>query len=415
MRKIISVVALFFITAGFLSAKWWIFGKSKDEVSIKYMTVNSLSFDETTKKIKLFKENLKDDKVIIKGKASAGKGAVVGSVKVTLDGKASWHDAKFSENGDFEFSFTPELNKIYKFYIEITNTVGKTNNIEDTYREIEVVSENIKVKVKEILDEVFGAYSNKSLSKFMSYVSDDFAGDRDFLELAVKKDFNALNNIKINYSINNIASGAKGIAVSITYNRSIMSSKSGLITTDNGMTEMVLKYSGEKLKIYSMKKPLLFGLSDADNIATGQTPGQSEGIVISDGEVGGSVQIINISCSGINPYLRPLYYFTTGEKGCHPHDDVVNSGQIGEFIIYDNQVELQHNGQMKEFNKNIESLTPSEVTNLTGYTQPVYFIPGLSKSYGIYMPSTDEFFAFQMISMPASSGVQNTSFKVRKF
>ncbi|MGC8728604.1 MAG: hypothetical protein ACP5SD_04980 [Elusimicrobiales bacterium] len=414
MKKILTIVFSVLITANIANAKWWIFGKSKDEVSIKYMTINSISAEESARKMTLFKETLKDGKVLIKGKAYAGKGATVGSVRYSLDGKNTWQEAKFSENGDFEFSFTPEKGKTYKMYIEITNTAGKTNNIEDTYKELELSEENISAKIREVLDGMFKSYSDENLTKFMSYVSPDFAGDRDFLELAVKKDFNSLNNIRITYSINNIASGPKGIAVSLTYNRSFLSNKSGSINTDNGITEMVFKLSENKPVLYSMKKPLLFGLSDADNVATGITAGQNEGIIIDEsGDVGGSVETISISCSGTGGDLHPLYYFSNGDKGCHPSYDMGNFSQIGEFIIYDTQAELQHNGQVKVFNKSINSLTPAEVKDLSGYTQPVFFNISTGKSYGIYIYG--KFYAVEFIAIPAPSGQQNTTFKLRSF
>lgn len=414
MKNLITIITVVLMMSSFADAKWWIFGKIKDEVSIKYMTLNSISADESAKKLTVFKETLKDGKIIIKGKVYAGKGASVGSVRISIDGKSTWQDAKFTESGNFEFSFEPEKGKTYKLYVEITNTAGKTNNIDETYKEIVISEENITSKIKEVLDDMFKAYSEENLSKFMSYVSDDFAGDKDFLELAVKKDFNSLNNIKMYYSINSIASGLKGVAVSITYNRSFLSSKSGQITSDNGITEMVFKLNENKPLLYSMKKPLLFGLSDADNVATGQTPGQNEGVIINDnGDVGESLKTVSITCSGTDPYLHPLYYFSTDETGCHYYDDMTLRGSIGEFLIYDTAAELQNNGKVKEFNKSISTLTADEVKNLAGYTQPVTFSVTTSRSYGIYI--RNEFYAVQFISLPAPSGVQTTTFKVRKF
>ncbi len=414
MKKITGLIIAVLMTASFAHAKWWIFGKTKDEVSVKYMTINSISADESAKTLKFFADNL-GGSVVVKGKASAGKGAVVGSVRYSIDGKNTWQDAKFTESGNFEFSFRPETGKKYKMYIEITNTAGKTNNLEETAKEIEISNENATSKIKETLDSMFDAYSNENSAKFMSYVSDDFAGDKDFLALAINKDFLALNDIKMRYTINNIASGPNGIYVSINYNRSMLGAKSGQISSDNGITEMVFKFNGEKPMLYSMKKPLLFGLSDADNVATGQTAGQSEGIVIDNGEVGGAVETVSISCSGSNPYLHPLYYFSTEETGCHPQNDMIEKSAIGEFIVYGSpvQAELQHNGQVKEFNKPISSLTEAEVKNLSGYTQPVTFSINTTSSYGIYIYG--KFYAVQFVTIPAASGQQNTAFKVRKF
>ncbi|NLH38628.1 MAG: hypothetical protein GX445_01000 [Elusimicrobia bacterium] len=414
MKKLITLVVVFFIVTGFADAKWWIFGKSNDDVAIKYMTINSVSADESAQNITLFKENIKDNKIIIKGKALAGKGADIGSVRVSIDGKNTWQDAKFTPDGNFEFSFIPEEGRDYKVYIEITNTAGKTNDVESTMKVIKISTENISSKIKEVLDSLFQAYSSENLSKFMSYVASDFAGDRDFLELAVKKDFDALSNINLKYSINNIASSPKGVFVSLTYNRTVLVNKTGQITTDNGMTEMVFKMDNNKPLLYSMKKPLLFGLSDAENVATGETPGGGESLVLDDtGNIGGDIITVNISCSGENPYLHPIYYFSTGNKGCHRADDMDKYGKIAESIIYTSYMELHDNGMVKVFDKSLSNLTSSEVKNTTGYEVKTNFDVSLGKSYGIYI--YNKFYAIEFISLPADFGQQNTTFRLKSY
>lgn len=408
MKKILTIVFSVLITANIANAKWWIFGKSKDEVSIKYMTINSISAEESARKMTLFKETLKDGKVLIKGKAYAGKGATVGSVRYSLDGKNTWQEAKFSENGDFEFSFTPEKGKTYKMYIEITNTAGKTNNIEDTYKELELSEENISAKIKEILDEMFKAYSDENLTKFMSYVSPDFAGDRDFLELAVKKDFNSLNNIRITYSINNIASGPKGIAVSLTYNRSFLSNKSGSITTDNGITEMVFKLSENKPVLYSMKKPLLFGLSDADNVATGITAGQSEGIVIDEGgSVGGSNIVTIYDCN-----TNAVYNFSNNDYVC---DMGMPNGDIW-FYQWADAIGYSMPNEHKEINKPLSSVTPQEAKDPAGFSSPATINPALIGKTYIFKISNN-YWGIELLEMPHATygGVFKVKFKVKKF
>lgn len=410
MKRLITIITAVLLTANIANAKWWIFGKSKDEVSIKYMTINSISAEESARKMTLFKETLKDGKVLIKGKAYAGKGATVGSVRYSLDGKNTWQEAKFSENGDFEFSFTPEKGKTYKMYIEITNTAGKTNNIEDTYKELELSEENISSKIRNVLDEIFKAYSDENLSKFMSYVSPDFAGDRDFLELAVKKDFNSLNNIRINYSINNIASGPKGIAVSLTYNRSFLSNKSGSINTDNGITEMVFKISENKPVLYSMKKPLLFGLSDADNVATGITAGQSEGIVIDEsGDVGGGLNLVTI----YNCNTNAVYNFLNNDYVC---DMGTPNGDIW-FYHWADAIGYSIPNEHKEINKPLSSVTPQEAKDPAGFSSPATINPALIGKTYIFKISNN-YWGIELIEMPQATygGAQfKVKFKVKKF
>ena len=90
------------------------------------------------------------------------------------------------------------------------------------------------------------------------------------MDSAVRKDFNAFDLIKINPFINNITSSSGGkVYVAIQFNRTVVSSKSGQTYTDKGYTEFVLTNENGKFKVYSMKNPLIFGLSDAGNVATG--------------------------------------------------------------------------------------------------------------------------------------------------
>ena len=114
------------------------------------------------------------------------------------------------------------------------------------------------------------AYENEESNLFMTYVSSDFAGDYAVLDSAIRKDFNAFDLIRINPFINNITSSSGGkIYVALQYNRTVVAAKSGQTYTDKGYTEFVLTNENGKFKIFSMKNPLIFGLSEAGEVATG--------------------------------------------------------------------------------------------------------------------------------------------------
>lgn len=95
--------------------------------------------------------------------------------------------------------------------------------------------------------------------------------------------------IKIEYFINNTSQVSDGkIFVSFQYNRSVISTKTGQTFKDKGITELVLKNENGQLKLFSMKHPLMFGLSDASEIATGVVNQNSEEdtlVVGSDGTI----------------------------------------------------------------------------------------------------------------------------------
>ncbi|MBI4844313.1 MAG: hypothetical protein HY809_08340 [Nitrospirae bacterium] len=264
---IIAAVLMTFMISSIADAKWWIFGQSNEEVSINYLYINKVSFEEGGPKIVIYKETLPDGMIVINGKASAKKGKI-GAVRVTTNNKEKWEDAKFSDNGAFEYIFRPEQGKEYVILVEVTDTAGKTNDAEATRKEVAISDQNITALIRETLDKMIEAYRNEDAGRFMSFVSEDFAGDATNLDRAIRKDFSAFDNIDLRYSLNNVASGAKGmIFVSLNFNRSVISARDGMNYTDRGVTEFVFQLGS--VKVYSMKNPLIFGLSDAANVATG--------------------------------------------------------------------------------------------------------------------------------------------------
>lgn len=250
-------------------AKWWIFGQGTDGITTEYIYLNQNSFDEAGESMTLFKESLKDGTIRINGKASV-RNAKIGAVSVTVDNKATWQKAKLSKNGSFEYIFTPETGKEYQVFIKIMDTLGKTNDIDSTYKIVKVTNENIYQKISEALNGLAQSYQNEEPQMFMNYVSNDFAGDYTILDYAVRKDFNAFDYIQLRTFINNISrSGSGKVYVAVQYIRKVVSSRSGRVYSDNGYTEFVFKNENGNFKIFSMKNPLLFGLSDAGELAAG--------------------------------------------------------------------------------------------------------------------------------------------------
>jgi hypothetical protein len=267
------------LVAANADAKWWIFGQSNDEININYLYLNKIAYDESGPQITVYKETLQDGLVYITGKASTRKGKL-GGVRVTTNNKETWEEAKISENGAFEYSFRPELDKDYILFIEIMDTAGKTNDIELTRKEVKLSEQNIMALIRETLDKMIEAYRNEDPSRFMSHVSEDFTGDEANLDRAIRRDFNAFDNIDLRYTLNNITSGTKGMVyVSINFNRSVISTKDGKPYTDKGMTEFIFQLG--PARVYNMKNPLIFGLSDAENVAVGTVKSSSGELNIS--------------------------------------------------------------------------------------------------------------------------------------
>ena len=409
MKKLIILAAALLVLAGTADAKWWIFGKSKTEVGLKYLFINKISADETGPKIKLFRETLGADGLVrITGRASGGQ---TGSVRVTLDDKATWQDVKFADNGTFEHAFKPEPGKTYVMLIEVTDTAGKTNKPEETRKEITLSEENIQAKVKEALDAMFAAYNAENLQKFMGHVGENFAGDKAILERAVKRDFDALSNISMRYTLNNIAAGAQGrVFVSITYNRMVFVNKTGASSTDSGATEFVFDSKEGKLSLFSMKQPLMFGLSDAENVATGTVLGNtSDNLVLDEGgNLGGSYTSVTISdADGIFSYDMDTE--TTDAAPTFTGCGGTYSGQV-TFNLGNPSVYNAAGGAIQEIpGKTISTVTSAEVQAITGVCPNDN---NAGKTYGV--KSGGSLYAIEVVSI-SGSGPYSVTFKFRKF
>lgn len=279
--------AALLLTSAPSNAGWWIFGQGGNEIRLNYLQVNGVSFDETGPKVTVYKSALKDGKALVKGKASVRKGKI-GLVEVTTDGGETWQKANLSAAGDFEHSFAVETGKSYKLEVKVTDTSGKTNEVASTAKELLVSDKDLRGEVKAALDGMVAAYEAEDPTKFMAFVAEDFTSDPVILDRAVRKDFSNFDNIKLSYTIDNIASSDAGlISVSITYRRTLVSAKSGQPTTDQGGTQFVFRIGDSAPRAYSMKSPLIFGLSDADQVATGNQPGNTTPVTVVDN--GGNV------------------------------------------------------------------------------------------------------------------------------
>jgi len=301
---LLSVILLFSVVTD-SQAKWWIFGAAEDEVELQYIFLNKVGFSELGQKVTLFRELLPNGMIMIQGKAVAGRNKI-GAARVSIDGKQTWVDMKLSENGVFEYGFRPEINRPYRIYVEITDTRGKTNNVESTLKEVVVSTQNIYGIVKELLDSLINAYQREQPREFMALVSDDFTGDKTLLDRAIRKDFSNFDNIILRYVLTNVSADTTGkIFVTFNFNRQVTSTRTGRTLQDNATTQMTFKIGDRGARIYSMKWPLIFGLSDATNIAQGfvaETPGTK--VIVVDNK--GQAQTVD--------YKESERYVETGES-----------------------------------------------------------------------------------------------------
>ncbi|HWQ61386.1 MAG TPA: hypothetical protein VN521_03695 [Negativicutes bacterium] len=123
-------------------------------------------------------------------------------------------------------------------------------------------------------------YMAKNYSGFMKLVSTDFAGDDFILSNAVRKDFQLLNDISLRFTVSSVTGNDYFATVSANYRRSVTPVWTGQRLNDSGVTELALIKEKGKLKLYSMKKPLLFGLANGGAAATGIIASAQNGSVI---------------------------------------------------------------------------------------------------------------------------------------
>lgn len=312
MRRITSLFfTIFFITLSNANSGWWIFGQGSNDVKINYLYVCGTSLDEAGVRVKIPRTSLKDGAAVVKGRASVRKGTI-GAVQVSLTEPADWQKARLSADGTFEYSFAPETGKAYKFSVKAMDTAGKTNEAASTEREIVFTDMDIRAEIIKALDAMIAAYQVENPAAFMAYVSPDFAGDAAILDTAVRKDFSAFGEIRLAYTISGIASGDAGrTAVAINFRRQVIAARDGQPYADSGTTEFVFKQGEKGWQIYSMKNPLIFGLSLASDVGTGTTtqpPGGGEIIVVGPG---GTVTTIPPDDIGTGPAQPILAYSKT--------------------------------------------------------------------------------------------------------
>ncbi len=317
MVKSSLILLLVLVFAGQADAKWWIFGQNKEEVSTRYLYLNDISYDELGEKVTLYRESLPQGKVVVKGKGSAGA-SKVGAVQISLDNKQNWQKAKLTADGSFNFEFEPEQGQVYDLYVKILDTTGKSNDIDTTHKEITITEGDIRAEVSAVLQALIEAYRNEDSFAFMHQVSDSFVGGLSVLDSAVRKDFNYFDNLDLYYTLNNVTLARQGkLFVSLSFSRSVSSSRTGETFTDKGETEFVLVNENGTLKIYSMKNPLLFGLSDAANVATGSVnTGSNDPILVVDSS--GTI--------GTKPYREALEVIDSGSSLSSP-------AQTGTFTL----------------------------------------------------------------------------------
>lgn len=116
-------------------------------------------------------------------------------------------------------------------------------------------------QVRRSLDGLISAYRDQDIFRFAEQVAENYTGDRGQLELQVQRDFSALFDIDIRYTLNNITSDGQGrVFVAITFNRTHTVKATGARVRQSGEASFVFIREGENYRLLSQRQPL-FGVT----------------------------------------------------------------------------------------------------------------------------------------------------------
>ncbi|MDD2781181.1 hypothetical protein [Sulfuricurvum sp.] len=347
-KIVLLVIGFLFILAPSLEAKWWIFGGSEEEVGFDYLYVNSLSFDDVDKEAVLPKESLDKGYLHIRGKARTGKNGV-GAITVSLDGGKTWGKAKFEKDGGFDFSFEPNFTQFYDVYVKVIDTAGKSNEIDNSHIKISFTDTDYRSLIAETLNKLKGYYEREDDSGFMQYVDRNFEGDDMTLERALRKDFSALETIRIDFTLSSVAFSNNHYYASVLFNRTVTASSTGTTYSDRGITEFTFSVGEKGAMLLSMKNPLIFGLTYAADVATGtvaSSQNNSQFLSINDsGTVGESSLSDIMNDTASNDYMTSgtFYLENSCTPPCNNADGFNFTNDEKTFLISDSEIYKEMN------------------------------------------------------------------------
>lgn len=120
----------------------------------------------------------------------------------------------------------------------------------------------IQTAVREALDGMVDAYTGKNARQFMSFVTEDYAGDNTLLDRRIRRDFSKFTAMDIRYTLNNVTADSRNenISVAVTFTRSYTDVKTSNRINKNGSAVFIFRMVDGKPKLRDMKGPFMFGV-----------------------------------------------------------------------------------------------------------------------------------------------------------
>lgn len=279
--------SLLLMTAMPSEAAWWGFGKAAGEpmlTDLRFNQVDALRVDES---LVLAPEDLGNGMLTLRGRAEVRKGKI-GLVEVSTDGGANWQPATLGDRGMFTWEFRPQVDRKYDFRIRALTTTGQSTAEGEHDFTLAVSTLDVGDEARKALEQLVAAYQREDQTAFFRGVSDDFQGNRSAFEEAVARDFRLLDNIRLQPVISRVARMDRNVEVYLTFNRQVLSSTSGQLVKDAAATTATFSRTADGLKLVRLTAPVLFGVTDPEEVASGVTLdaiGQNVLVVDSKGQV----------------------------------------------------------------------------------------------------------------------------------
>lgn len=116
-------------------------------------------------------------------------------------------------------------------------------------------------EINRTLDMMNQAYENKDLDAFMYFISPDYLGKKDILQIGVENDFAGFTEIDYQTSVSHTdIDPQSGIyQADVSYSRSLKSPRHGVDNQEGKAFLTFIKKDGE-LKLVDMSDPTLYGI-----------------------------------------------------------------------------------------------------------------------------------------------------------
>lgn len=257
------------------SAQWWRFGSDASQPVFSDLLFNNVSALRVERSLQFSQEDLDSRKVVVRGRAEVGRGAI-GRVEASLDDGISWTPIPVGERGLFAFELTPEIERPYRFKIRALSTTGQSSDEAEHAFEFKVVREDNRALARATFQQLLERYMARDRSGFMSLVSREFLGNETALDSALGNDFRFFDSIRIDPTIQRMAASDNRWTIYFNFRRQVRSVRSGQMLQDQAQTSITLVRDGDGYKLLELAAPLIFGVSDPSNVATYVT-GESVG------------------------------------------------------------------------------------------------------------------------------------------